>query len=98
MHLKRDRFSELSHEEAIALLNKLEGPWLEIALSGVSADCTSSDVLAEVMLALQNDPSFSVLFPTDDEWEAWERFKAERGDGAKKIGEFVYGTDENPWR
>ncbi len=98
MHLKRSRFSDLSHEDAIALLNKFEGPWLEIALSHESAVICSGDVLGEVMMTLHSDPAFLALFPSNEEWKAWERFKRERGDGPKEIGDFIYGPDENPWR
>ena len=96
--LKRSRFSNLSHEGAIALLNKFEGPWLEIVLSQDSADICSGDVLGEVMMTFYSDPAFLALIPSNEEYEAWERFKRERGDGPKEIGDFVYGPGENPWR
>ena len=64
--LKKSRFSDLSHEDAIALLNKFEGPWLEIVLSQDSADICSGDVLGEVMLTLYSDPDFLALIPSND--------------------------------
>ena len=95
--LKKGRFDHLIHEEAIALLRELEGPLLEWLLSQVSSESTACDVPGEVLLALQHDPRVQLLFPTEEELESWDRFKRERGEGAKEIGEFVYGPDENPW-
>ena len=99
MHLKRSRFSDLSHEDLIRLLNMLEGPLLEIVFQAFE-DVTSGGVNLEVWLDIlhDHDPAVQALRPTLDEWCEWERFKEERGVGVSQIGEFVYGPDENPWR
>lgn len=98
MPLINGRFDDISGEDAKALLGAMEGPFLELELSLDSGDPTSCDVLAELFMALRLDPRFARLFPTKEELESWRRFKRERGEGAKEIGEFVYGPDENPWR
>ncbi len=95
--LVRGRFDHLSHEECRALLRELEGPLLELALSGESGDVSAADVFGEVWYALSGNPRVQRIFPTTEELEAWERFKGTRGEGASEIGEFVYGPDENPW-
>ena len=97
MRLKRSRFDHLSREEAIELLNRLQGPLRELVLSAHSADMASGDVMIETLMVLRRDPHLEVILLTKEEWEAWDRFQAERGDGPEEIGEFVYGPDENPW-
>lgn len=97
MRLKKGRFDHLTHDEAIALLRELEGPMLEWLLSQVSSESSACDVPGELFFALQHNPELQMLFITDEELESWDRFKHEHGEGAKEIGEFVYGPDENPW-
>ena len=93
----KDWVERLTREEAIELLRELQGPLLEMALSGDSWDFTASDVPLEVMLSLQRNPRLEALFLTDDELELWEQFKGQRGCSASEIGEFVYGAEKNPW-
>ncbi len=98
MRLKKGRFEHFSREEAIALLNEIEGPLLDMALGQASGDVCSGDVVGEVFLALQCNPRLQLLFPTAEEIDSWERFVLKRGDGPEEIGEFVYGPEKNPWR
>ena len=97
MPLRSERFNHLSRADAVALLNRLEGPLLEIILSGDSSDVSSLDVVPEVLLHLSADQSAQVIFPTAQEQDEWERFKLEHGEGPKQIGEFIYGSLSNPW-
>ena len=90
MRLKKGRFDHLTHGEAIALLRELEGPLLELVLSGDSSDDTTCDMLGEVFHVLGSDPRVQLIFPTEQESESWRRFKLEHGEGALEIGEFVY--------
>lgn len=96
--VKKGRFDHLSRDEALALLRELEGPLLELALSGDSGDGSSSDVFPEVLLALRGNPLVKLIFPTNEELAAWQDFREAHGEGASEIGEFVYGSHENPWR
>ena len=98
MQLKMGRYDHLTHEEAIALLRALEGPLLELVLSGGSFDVGAGDVFGETFHSLAFDPRVQLIFPTEEECDLWEAFRLERGDGPAEIGEFVYGPDENPWR
>ena len=98
MKLIKRRFDHLSRKEAISILNELEGPLFEIILSCGSSDVASGDVLMEVFLDLETNPKLRALFPSGDELDSWERFRLERGDDPKAIGEFVYGSQANPWR
>ena len=97
MIVDANRFQSLSREEAITILCSLEGPLLELILSENSGDVTASDVPGEVIRALENSRLFQQFVRTDSILAAWERFKAEHGEGARAIGEFVYGPDGNPW-
>ena len=96
MRLK-NRFDHITREEAIGLLRELQGPLLELMLSEDSWDSTASDVLGEVMLSLQQNPRLEPLLLTAEEFRSWKQFKHQHGCGAKEIGEFVYGAEENPW-
>ena len=97
MKLIKRRFDHLSRKEAIAILNELEGPLFEIILSCGSSDGASGDVLSWVLMGLETNPKLRPIFPSGDELDSWERFRRERGDDPKAIGEFVYGARANPW-
>ena len=98
MLLKRRRFDHFSREEAIALLEALEGPLLELWFGMWSEDADSDVMFGEIMHAFNLDPQFDPVLPSGEEIESWERFEGERGGAVEMIGEFIYGPDENPWR
>jgi hypothetical protein len=98
MPLIKGRFDDLSREELLDILRELEGPFLELELSLDGCAGDPALVLQEVFFVLHGNPRLQLLFPTRQEYDDWERFKDQHGNGVKAIGDFVYGRDENPWR
>jgi hypothetical protein len=97
MGIKRGRFDEMSTEEAVTLLRELEGPLLEMILSKHPNETAACDVPCIVLWAMWDHPVLQAVFPTGDEFLAWEVFRQQRGEGASEIAEFVYGALQIPW-
>lgn len=98
MSLKKGRCDHLTREEALSVLRELDEPLVELVLSSDSWDATASDVPVHTLLDLQTNPKLEVSFLDREESHRWERFQVEQGCGAKEIGDFVYGPEENPWK
>lgn len=95
MQLIKGRFDHLSREDAITLLEVLEGPLLELELGGASGDTCAADVPMEVLLALQNHPRLQLIFLTDEEDASWQQFRAEHGDCPTAIGDFIVSAQRS---